>query len=62
MRPRTRALLKIWLGALMVCAAIVIVSTQISRDMALWGIAASALLLAWLWSRFSRPEAPPPAP
>ncbi len=56
--PRTSALLRLWLLALAVCVAIVAVSTRISREMTLWGIAASALLLAWLWSTFSR-EKPP---
>jgi len=56
--PRTASLLRLWLLALVVCLAIVFLSTRISREMTLWGIAASALLLAWLWSTFSR-EKPP---
>jgi hypothetical protein len=56
--PRTRRLLYLWLLALCVCLLIVLISTRISREMTLWGIAASALILAWLWSRFSRPQAP----
>jgi hypothetical protein len=56
--PRTGSLLRLWLFALAVCLAIVLISTRISREMTLWGIAASALLLAWLWSTFSR-EKPP---
>jgi hypothetical protein len=52
------ARLRVWLLALACCVAVVLVSTRVSRDMTLWGIAASALLLAWLWVHLSRPESP----
>jgi len=50
--------LRIWFLVFVCCAAIVLVSTRISRETVLWGIAASALILAWLWSRLSRPDSP----
>ena len=57
--PRTASLLRLWFLALAVCIAIVAVSTRVSREMTLWGIAASALMLAYLWSTFSREKRPP---
>ena len=59
MTPRTKSLLRWWLLALLACLIIIGISTRVSREMTLWGIAASALLLAWLWSHFSREQPPP---
>jgi hypothetical protein len=47
-----------WGLALAGCVVVVLVSTRISREMTLWGIAASALLLAWLWQVLTRPKPP----
>lgn len=58
MKPQSRNLLRWWLLALAACLVIIAISTRISREMTLWGIAASALVLAWIWSHFSR-EPPP---
>jgi hypothetical protein len=47
--PRSASLLGLWLLGLALCIVVVLISTRISREMTLWGIAASALLLAWFW-------------
>jgi hypothetical protein len=52
--PRMRAVLPWWLLGLLASIVIIAISTRISRNMTLWGIAASALLLAWAWSHFTR--------
>jgi hypothetical protein len=49
-----RAVLPWWLLGLLASIVIIAISTRISRNMTLWGIAASALLLAWAWSHFTR--------
>ena len=56
--PRSVPLLGLWVLALVVCLAIVLVSTRVSREMTLWGIAASALVLAWLWLQITRRKPP----
>jgi hypothetical protein len=48
----------LWLLVLAACIAVVLVSTRVSREMTLWGIAASALILAWLWMHLTRPPSP----
>lgn len=47
-----------WLLALVACVVAVLVSTQISREMLLWGIVASVLLLIWLWQELNKPKPP----
>jgi len=47
-----------WCLALTGCIVVVLISTRISREMTLWGIVASALLLAWLWDALTRPKPP----
>jgi cyanate permease len=48
--PRAR-----WLLALAACVVVVLISTRISREMTLWGIVASVLLLIWLWQALKHP-------
>jgi hypothetical protein len=49
-----RALLPWWLLGFLVWLLVIAISTRISRQMTLWGIAAGALLLAWVWFHFTR--------
>ncbi len=47
-----------WLLALAACVAVVLISTQISHEMTLWGAVASVLLLLWLWQALMHPKPP----
>jgi hypothetical protein len=47
----------LWALALLGCLAVVAVSTRFSREMTVWAIIASVLLLTWLWLQLSRPKA-----
>jgi len=57
MRPPASPVAR-WSLALAACVVVVLLSTRISRETTLWGIAASALLLAWLWDALTRPKPP----